>query len=171
MQPLDRGEEAPRAGPEIWVRRLVKNEMITFGCSSPSVWGFWIHWDPDRRKSEPCFANHKKCPGHQRDLARKWRGYVYGYNETCKRYEFLEITPATKEVLDQMTGFAQNLRGQRWTLKRGNADTARVKVVVLENLKGETLECLRPDLDPQATLMSLWGFEPEGNPPSAALAG
>lgn len=170
MQPLDRDEEAPRAGPELWVRRLIKNESITFCSCSQSVWKFWIHWDPDSRKSSPCFKNHKQCPGHRRGLARKWRGYLFGCNETARRYEFLEITPATMETLNAMVGFLSNFRGQRWTLKRGDADTARIKVTSLQALAFDRVHDFPEDKDPQETLLRLWGYEGDDPGKGSALA-
>lgn len=159
MQPIDRGDGAPKAGPDIWVRRLVASESIVFACASPAVWGVWIHWDGAARKSEPCFADHKKCPGHRRGLVRKWRGYLYGVNGSTRRYEFLEVTPRGSELLLGQCGDLDNMRGTRWTVTRGKGDTARTNFARLPDWESFTTAKLAEDIDPMKTLLKMWGFE------------
>jgi len=164
MQELDRGEDAPRAGPDIWVRRLAAGESAAFAICSPAIWQFWVHWAGNH--SEPCFKDHKKCPGHRKGLPRRWKGYLYIVNHTARRCEFLEITPAGSEQLISLCGDKHSFRGKRFTATRGKGDKARVAYGVLPEWQQFTSSKLPQDKDPVKTLMKLWGFEDIGDGPA-----
>lgn len=157
MSPLDRGAPAPKSGPDIWVRRLKAEEKITFACCSPSIWEFWIHWAGD--KSEPCLKNHKECPGHRRGLPRKWRGYIYILSHNSRRMEFLEITPYGAQQLHELCGDLTSLRGKRFAAARGKGDKARVYFSALSDWSDFTTGKLPEDLDPEKTLLKIWGYD------------
>ena len=165
MLSLDRPEGIPKAPADLWVRRLVGSECIQFACASPAIWQFWTHWDGARRKSMPCTKPHKACAGHKLALPRRWKGYLYGVNQAARRYEFLEISLDAATKLLALVGDLVSLRGQRFKVRRGGGDAARLFFEMLPDWETYSKGELDRDKDPTATLLKLWGVEDVSDTP------
>jgi len=158
MLTVNRKNEPPLAGPEVWVRRLGGQEKIKCVICSHSFWGFMVHWAGNH--SEPCFAETKACPGHRRGLPLKWKGYLYVADQIAREHQFLELPPqAAKDLLNWFHPVT-DLRGQIVLVTRGAGKKARLKIEPQGIWDEETWGPLAKDKDPIITLCKLWGLDP-----------
>jgi hypothetical protein len=157
MQPFHRQDVPPEPGPKMWIVRLKKNEKVHCTILSKSMWGILTHWNG--KNSEPCYEPADTCPGCQRKMAQRWKGYLHIYDHELRRDRFLELTPsAARSIVEQCdTNFP--LRGQRVQVRRMNGDNARLKVEVQARLHDDFQ--LPEEKDPLPTLMALWGCSDE----------
>lgn len=153
MEPLDRQDQPPRSGPAIEIRRLRAGGAATLLCLT-NLQGFWTHWNGLR--SEPCFRDHSKCPGHLRQLPRRWKGYVHSFDVFDRVDFFQELTPLAVEQIQRVVGKATPLKAMRLSLKRGNGDRTRLKVEVVR--MEERLDGLPAGKDVWPVLAKLWGL-------------
>jgi len=160
--PLDRPDSLGKTGPEIWVRRLKANEEINFYSASPKFWLLWVHWAGDH--SEPCFKDHKKCPGHRNGLPRRKRAFLYGWNAKSKQMEFLELPPQAAADTEALFMGPETLRGKLLRFKRGAGPKSRITPHLVSLMSEDQLTKLPADKDPGPTIVKLWGIEdmPDG---------
>ena len=154
---LDKSGSPGKTGPEIWVRRLVAGEEIDIAICSPAPWPIWTHWCGNH--SEPCYTPHEQCPGHRRGYPRRWKGYLAIVNHTARRLEFLEITAKAADSLKELAGEGNSLRGLRVKARRGKGDKARLAFSSLPEWSQYTQAKLPADVDPEKTLVRLWGMD------------
>lgn len=158
MIELNRSSAPPPAGPEIWIRRLAKNEEVLAAIVSPCFWGLFVHWAGNR--SEPCFKETKTCPGHRRGLPLKWKGYLYVHDMTKRKMEFLEFPPgAAQQLLDRFPE-GHSLRGEVILVRRMSGNQARLQIAVETHKWAGNQGVIPPDKDPAETLAKLWGLDP-----------
>jgi hypothetical protein len=157
MQPLNRQDIPPAAGPAMWIVRLKANEKLHCTILSEHLWGIMVHWNG--RNTEPCTGDELSCSGHQRKLPLRWKGYLHVWDHHKRTDKFLELTPtAARMLLDQVeTEFP--LRGQRVEIARMNGDNARLRVSVQARIN-EGFK-LPDEKDPEETLRKLWGMADE----------
>lgn len=175
MLELNRNNDPPRSGPEIWVRRLRANEVIQCGIISPHFWGFVVHWAGNR--TEPCYRETRTCPGHRRGLPVKWKGYLYVLDHAIREYQFLEFPPvAATHLLNQFEN-GHSLRGEVLSIKRMNGVASRLKVTRLTDKFDIPKEKIESDVDPIRTLCKIWGVDVnqvnlrgENEPPQGQVA-
>ena len=156
MGPLDRLDQPPKPGPEIEIRRLRKNESVCFTIMG-ALEGVYTHWNGMR--SEPCFANHRECPGHLKALPRRWKGYIHVHDDRLREEQFLELTPLAAKCLLNSVGHGTVLRGIRLTVTRLNGNKARLTVAVLESVQRGVVMPAPKSVYP--VLANLWNL-PEG---------
>ena len=154
---IDTGAAAPPPGPSRYVRRVAANEKIEFLCFSPSWWTVWTHYDG--RHTHPHFKDEKKCLGCKKSWPRRWKGYLDVFNYETGNREFLEIAPGLADAIEKALSKGADLRGQRFSVKRGNSATARCRVEFLAHITAKSPGYVLPKAeDPRDTLMSLWGL-------------
>lgn len=156
MNELDRDDCPPRPGPAIEIRRLRKSEACTATFLSV-LQGFWTHWNGMR--SEPCFRNHKECPGHLQQHPRRWKGYIHIHDDKLREEQFLELTPIAAKSLLNIVGLNTTLRGQRAMIQRMNGNKARLTVQLLTPVGPGIIMPAAKDVYP--ILANLWHL-PEG---------
>lgn len=144
----------PASGPDLLVRRLKAEEKLTFQIIAQAIAGFWVHWSKGENHSEPCMGPKSICPGCDKDLPKRWKGFLHVGNMHNRRQEFLELTPAPAQMLLDQVGQGEVLRGLRIQCERGKGPKARVRVTVLPPLDG--CPALPVELDPTPTLEKLW---------------
>lgn len=168
MPELNRANGKPKSGPDVWVRRLKKNDHISVAVCSLAVWEFWVHWAGNR--TVPCLKPTKTCPGHRQGLPLKWKGFLYVVNHNARRAEFLEITGGAAKQLEELVGENANLRGKRFTVTRGNGDAARLTFSSLPDWSVFSTATLPEDKDPAKTLCKMWGLEDVTDSPNDKVA-
>src|SRR5262245_10185185 len=94
---LDRSGRPERSGPERFVRRLQANESIACVILSERIEDYWTHWDGDT--TIPCITPHSSCPGHKRNLPRRYKGYLHVWDSRLRAEQFLELTPVAAECV------------------------------------------------------------------------
>lgn len=160
MLPFDECHVPPEPGPELFVRRLKAGEASVFILLSDSLWGVWTHWDPTLRRTSPHLKDKKACPGCQRKLSKRWKGYLCVINENKHAREFLELTPVVARGLLDQAGDGIPLRGLRYRIERGKGDKARCKVTPQAPYSCfKESPPLPPAMDPKQTLIDLWGLD------------
>lgn len=158
MLSLNRLNDPPVAGPDVWVRRLGAREKLHATILSPHFWGFMVHWAGNH--SEPCYREIRTCPGHRRGLPLKWKGYLYVIDHVSKEFQFLELPPGAAKELVNWYHPLKDLRGQRCIITRGEGSKARLKVEIQLPWEKVSSDPLPKDKDPIITLCRLWGVDP-----------
>jgi hypothetical protein len=153
-EPIDRQDRPPKPGPAFEIVRLRASQRIVISCLG-ELWGVYTHWNG--RCSEPCFKDHKKCPGHRRGLPRRWKGYLHASNHVNWEEFFLELTPLAASCLLAQCPKQVPLRGQQLEIVRGKGDRARLAVTVLPS-HGPGVQ-LPKAKDPYPLLAKLWGID------------
>jgi len=151
---LDLQAVPPKSGPEIYILRLKGRERFSFTVFSETMFGIWVHWSHDR--SSPHFTDAKRCPGCQRQEPKRWKGFLHCFCIEKKQEVFLELTPASAGSLLDQLATGELLRGQGIVVERTKGDNGRVLVRVC-NTHPEPSK-LPPALDPQTSLLALWGI-------------
>lgn len=155
MPQLNRQDQPPRGGPEMWILRLKAKQSRTLAILSVSLWGTWTHWNG--QCSEPCFVEKKACSGCKRGLPKRWKGYLHCWDYHEKREVFLELTPMAADAVLVQCGEGAPLRRNRIQMARGDGDNTRLKVTILSAVP---LDVLLPEpKDPKKTLEKLWGID------------
>jgi hypothetical protein len=153
---LNRQDRPPKSGPDLWIRRLKKKQWVIVTILCDSIWGVYVHWNGS--KTEPCFEDKKKCPGHARQLPLRWKGYLHVWDHERKEECFLELTPLSAEQLLEQLGQLCGMRGSRCRVERMDGDKARLRVTLLG--AGDHHGELPAEKSPLPTLSKLWGIAP-----------
>jgi hypothetical protein len=147
----------PREGPEIYILRLQGAERFTFTVYSSAIFGIWVHWSGDR--SSPHYTDTKRCQGCQEEQPMRWKGFLHAYCIEKRQDVFLELTPGSARALQEQLGAGESLRGQGLFVQRTKGNNGRLLIRVL-NAHPDSAK-LPPEIDPQASLMTLWGIKPQ----------
>lgn len=147
----------PKAGPELYVLRVKGDKMHTITLYSKSLWGVWVHFGANSKKSSPHFSDEARCPGCIAKTPKRWKGFVHGFCNTLNQEVFLELTPAAAASLLQQLGDKGALRGNRIQVKRSGAANGRLQISVLTACVNP--EQLPSEKDPQTSLLKLWGYD------------
>lgn len=160
MLPINREDRPPRPGPEMQIVRLKSGQELHCTVISPALWGCYVHWAGNR--SEPCYADKQKCPGHKKGLPIRWKGYIHVIDNHKQKECFLELTPLSADQLLGQIGSGEPLRGQRLSVRRMAGDKARLKVSLLAHHTAVSSAELPLAKDPYKTLAKLWGISDIG---------
>lgn len=150
----------PKAGPEIYIMRLKGRERFSYTIFSESMFGIWVHWAG--RKSAPHFSDTERCPGCKRQEPKRWKGFLHCFCIEKKQEVFLELTPASAHSLLDQLAVGEVLRGQGIVVERTKGDNGRLLIRVCNSHPDPAK--LPPALDPQVSLLSLWGIHPQATP-------
>lgn len=151
--PLDRDDRPPRPGPNVEIKRLKANHQIHVLVLG-MIQGYWVHWNGLR--SEPCFQDHQTCPGHLRQLPRRWKGYLHCFDLVERVELFLELTPLAVKQVKAVCGQESGWRGVRMSVKRHNGDRTRLTVEVSK--LSDNVDRLPAAKDVWPVLAQLWGM-------------
>jgi hypothetical protein len=147
-----------RQGPKIRIRRLKGSEHFDGCIVSEGITGLFIHYDERSRRSEPCLEKDFQCPGCERKLPSKWRGYLHVYPGGLEAPYILELTAEAAEMLLTLAGDRPTLRGLRVVVRRSRADNGRLSVH-LHPVQVDKFEALPNPVDPVPVLHFLWSFK------------
>lgn len=152
MDGLRLSHTPPAPGPDMEIRRLKAGQKITFTVYSSQFWGVWVHWNGSR--TEPCFEDVKRCPGHLRQLPLRWKGYLHGFEHERSRDIFLEFTALAAQQLLSFFDSDALLRGKRFNIMRMQGDKSRLRVQPLATV--EHASSLPDGKSPLDVLSKLW---------------
>lgn len=150
-------DNVPRAGPELFIKRLTANESVQGVICSCKLRGIWIHWNPKRNVSEPHFKDENKCPGCLNQRPKRWKGYLHCCTAPKGEEIFLELTPESAGALVSVLGKDTVWRGNRIQVVRGKSNASRLTVTVLTRA-GENFP-IPTERDPAESILKLWGYE------------
>ena len=155
------GTPRPAPGPAQVLIQLGKGEMIDGVILSRSIWGVGTHWNSNagpKGRSERCTKEgNAGCSGCDRELPRRWKGYLYLYCFYRKRPVFVELTPASAEALELHAAPDEPLRGQRVIMKRGDGGKKSRIAVEVRPWQG-CIDDLPQETDPEPILETLWNW-------------
>lgn len=149
--------QPPKAGPEIFIQRLKGGQKFTFTILSITLFGVWVHWDGKR--SFPHYHPAEQCQGCMDRRQKRWKGFLHCFNYEIGQEVFLELTPFSATSLRNQLAGSDNLRGNRIQVSRTKGDNGRLVVQVLTAIQNP--EALPPEKDPKASILKLWGMEPD----------
>lgn len=135
--------------------------------ASPLI-GCYTHWWTDR--TVPCLgpSDQWPCPGCQRHLERRWKGYLACYEPGLSRSILMEVTANSARLRPELLDPAQNLRGSILELHRlPGRKNAPVEAKLLIGTHRGTLPA---PFDVKAALLRLWGADPYLGSPGVDLA-
>jgi hypothetical protein len=154
MPELRLAEQPPTPGPRDEVHRLQGGEEFSCIILSPKIWGPWTHWTGER--SQPCYEPKNSCPGCQKGLPSRWKGYIHVIDIFRRKECFLELTPKSAELLTAQKDPDQDLRGLSFTLQRGKGSKAKLSV---RRTYGRTPDNqMPPARDPEPVIRLLWNM-------------
>lgn len=153
------GVPPPKPGPTMLLVQLGAGESIDCVILSRSIFGFATHWDDragKKGRSEECtMSTEGECTGCDRELPRRWKGFLHVFCFARKADVFLEITPAVAESIQQQAEHGSALHGQRLILRRGDKGPKTRIRVELQGYKGNVHnEVSEKDVRP--ILKTLW---------------
>jgi hypothetical protein len=148
----------PASGPEIYIYRLAAQETLTFHVFSRELFGIWVHWDRYNKRSTPHYSDTGNCDGCQRELPKRWKGFLHTWCVEKKQQLFLELTPASANALKAQLATGETLRGKGIFVQRTKGKNGRLLVRVLPGQIDP--QAMPEELDPLRSLMAIWGIHP-----------
>lgn len=121
---------------------------------SSAILGVQTHYAFER--TMPCYLDRDQCSGCKNKLARRWKGYLAGFQPALGRFVLIELTRQAYEKARRQLAIITDLRGYNVSLHRhGRARNAAVSVDFRS-------WCLPHDpklpksFDAKAALMRIW---------------
>jgi len=130
---------APRKGSDVWV------------LLNDSVLGCWTHFFKGR--TQPCMGS--ECTICPLELARRWHGWVAGYNSSSRSRVLIELTAGPAVALAEWRKERGSLRGCAVKLSRRN-NKENGQVVIQIAASKTDVSTLPPEVDLPALLMRIW---------------
>lgn len=151
-----RQDTPPPPGPSLPIVRIKAGEIRPFLILSSFIQGFFTHWNG--RVSVPCMDPKDLCHGCRTNQPTRWKGYLHTLDMTSSRECFVELTPASAEMISLQHDSRESLRGFRLELKRTTAANGRLRLQILPKI--DRLTDLPAGKDPLISLQQLWGCTP-----------
>lgn len=149
----------PTSGPEIYIYRLGAAESLTFHVFSRALFGIWVHWDRYNKRSTPHYSDTARCDSCQRELPKRWKGFLHVWCVEKKQQLFLELTPSSANALQSQLASGETLRGKGVFVQRTKGKNGRLLIRVLPgSIDPQTMP---EELDPLRSIMALWGIHPQ----------
>jgi len=147
-------DEIPRAGPELYVKRLKAGEALQVILIGTKIRGLWVHWNSSNNISEPHF--NLDCPGCEHKMPKRWKGFIHCFDRNNGSPLFFELTPRSAGQLERECSGLGGYRGKVVTFTRGAKANSRVGVAVQAfNVDPKTLPI---EQDARRSIMKLWGI-------------
>lgn len=161
MKPVH-GAQLPKKDHRIfWIEPVkIGGENQDWLIYSPNIWGIWTHF---HEGTFPCYENHKLCHlGHDPKTLR-WKGYLFGFFSRKSKPCFLQLTPASAEMLLDQVPDGNNLRGLRLNVSRTESKKGRLKISI--NHYGPPADPTKmvKDQDPRMSLFNEWKIDDPGH--------
>ena len=150
-------DSIPMPGPDIFIKRLEADELLTCCILGDEIKGIWVHWAG--KKSAPHYEPAAECPGCIAQQAKRWKGFLHVGDSHASKELFLELTPTSARALIEAVGGSENLRATRVNVKRTKGKNGRINITVLGPAKDH--DNLPPARDPRNSILKLWGVSPE----------
>lgn len=162
MTGLETADRPPPAGPAVQIERINARcqVQVCFVCDKIE----WVntHWKPaaQGRKgySLPHIQPAEECPGCQKQLPQKWRGFIDVLVFKPAGRAFYEITPGAAEDIEAMLPEVISLRGLVVMLTRMNGNTTRLKVQLMPHWDAYNAAPLPPSRSVIPILKKLWAY-------------
>lgn len=140
----------------MFILRLKANQTCSFTIYSRGWFKIRVHWNG--KKSEPHFKQEHLCPGCLGHKPLRWKAYLHCFWHEQGQEVFVEFTPHSHVSLETQLLGGASLRGNRFQMKRGKTDNAKLIVTMLT--ADPSPERLPPEKDPQKSILALWGISP-----------
>lgn len=154
---FERMDVPPKAGPGVPILRVKAGQHFLFVALAMKIAGFMAHWSG--KASVPCTGDDPPCPGcnARPPWDSRWKGYIHVLEMSSKAEGFLEITPASAEMLQLQSVNPLSLRGTIFEAMRTSANNGRLKLIYKSVFP--RLADLPAEKDPTEALKRLWGIK------------
>jgi len=152
-----RMNDPPPPGPGLPIIRIKAKQQFLAIILCREIFGFMCHWAG--KATVPCTSQPLGCAGcnARPPWPSRWKGYLHVLEMSSRKQGFLEITPASAEMIRLQTVKGVSLRGNVLEAFRSDANNGRLKIVFKSVFP-------RPDelpeaIDPLPALKKLWGID------------
>jgi len=152
----------PRRENVFFVRSPKALEVVKFRIYSESIYSVFTHFNG--KKTCPCYLNRDLCDPKHSILNLRWKGYVFGWNDSAHCLEWLQLTQeCANQLLDQL-GEAATLRGLLIQATRTKSKQGRMNCSILNSYGQIDPMRIRTDPPLRLSLFNVWGLEPTSHP-------